>query len=334
MGALSDKPFVVVDLESGRYVQNKTGHEKYNLIANHIDGRYYGYCPPYDEINIGGLGAKATDQTVEDVMVIYTTKIKGTSNRVVVAFTDSATVHRKKITDEKLERTIIENGEIIHCSYTIESDNLYNLETYPHKPVIEIRRYNPYMFRKQRFYKGKYKELDRYLIDKLEGYLKNYDFYDDERYQSEIQDDETISKSKLKDTFDIEPEYTDTGGGIAVKKNATFAKQALIDSNYQCTFDSGHTTFMTRKGVPYMEGHHLIPCTATNAQSYWDRFGKSIDCVENIVCLCPTCHRRIHFGSDEERKAIIHLLYKKQQSKLIKAGLLITEDELLDLYLS
>ena len=35
-----------------------------------------------------------------------------------------------------------------------------------------------------------------------------------------------------------------------------------------------------------------------------NKFKKNIDCIENIVCLCPTCHRRIHFGSDEEKRAI------------------------------
>ena len=90
---------------------------------------------------------------------------------------------------------------------------------------------------------------------------------------------------------------------------------------------------MTSKGVPYMEGHHLIPCTAKNAKAFWKRVGKSIDCVENIVCLCPTCHRRIHFGSEAEKRSIIKLLYNKQHSKLKKAGLDISEKELIGLYL-
>jgi len=51
MGILSSKPFVVIDLGSGRYVQTKVGHEYYNLIEN-SDGRYYGYCPPHDNIDI------------------------------------------------------------------------------------------------------------------------------------------------------------------------------------------------------------------------------------------------------------------------------------------
>ena len=63
MGILSSKPFVVIDLGSGRYVQTKVGHEYYNLIES-SDGRYYGYCPPHDNIDISNLGAKSSDSSI------------------------------------------------------------------------------------------------------------------------------------------------------------------------------------------------------------------------------------------------------------------------------
>lgn len=85
MGILSSKPFVVIDLGSGRYVQTKVGHEYYNLIEN-SDGRYYGYCPPHDNVDISNLGAKSSDNSIEDVIVIYTNKIKNSSDRVIVVF--------------------------------------------------------------------------------------------------------------------------------------------------------------------------------------------------------------------------------------------------------
>jgi 5-methylcytosine-specific restriction protein A len=189
------------------------------------------------------------------------------------------------------------------------------------------------MFRQQRFFKGKYISLDKKIISYLEKYLENAEFIDDELYQDEIQAKEITGKEKLMNTFDVKPQWAETGGSMMVKKNAAYAKQALVNSNFLCEADSSHHTFMTSKGVPYMEGHHLIPCTAKNAKTFWKRVGKSIDCVENIVCLCPTCHRRIHFGSEAEKRSIIKLLYNKQHSKLKKAGLDISEKELIGLYL-
>lgn len=334
MNKLKNKPFIVIDLGSGRYVQTKKGHEYYNLLENPVDGRFYGYCPPYDNVDINSLGAGKGDSAVDDVIVIYTTKVKNTNNRIIVAFTDSATVHRNCIVDEHLERTINQDGKIIHCSYSVESDHLYNLESYPKKFIIEIRQYNPYMFRRQRFYKGKYRALDEAIIRYMENYIDDVNYIEDEIYQTEIQDFETKGKERLKNTFDLQPKWSETGDGIAVKKNVAYAKQAIIDSDFHCVANSNHQTFMTKKGVPYMEGHHLIPCTVTNAKLYWNRFGKNIDCVENIVSLCPTCHRKIHFGSEEEKKAIIRNLYKKQEDKLKYAGLNIIEHELIELYLS
>lgn len=97
-------------------------------------------------------------------------------------------------------------------------------------------------------------------------------------------------------------------------------------------FDEKHNTFQTRHSVPYMEGHHLIPCTPTNAQAFWDKYKVNIDCPENIVCICPTCHRRIHFGSDAEKREVIEKLYNFKKDKLKKANIEISLEELIELY--
>lgn len=81
-----------------------------------------------------------------------------------------------------------------------------------------------------------------------------------------------------------------------------------------------------------MEGHHLIPCSPGNSEKYWKRYSRNIDCIDNIVSLCPTCHRRIHYGSDAERTEIIDKLYEVQAEKLKAAGLKISLKELRELY--
>ena len=54
--------------------------------------------------------------------------------------------------------------------------------------------------------------------------MENAEFIDDELYQDEIQDKEIAGKEKLKNTFDVKPQWTDTGGSMMVKKNAAYAK--------------------------------------------------------------------------------------------------------------
>lgn len=81
-----------------------------------------------------------------------------------------------------------------------------------------------------------------------------------------------------------------------------------------------------------MEGHHLIPCTYTNAKHYWNKYGVNIDCQANIVCLCPTCHRQIHYGTSDVKRTLIEKLYNETREKLEKVGITLTLRELLKLY--
>lgn len=81
-----------------------------------------------------------------------------------------------------------------------------------------------------------------------------------------------------------------------------------------------------------MEGHHLIPCTPSNAKRFWEKNKANIDCIENIVCICPTCHRRIHFGSDKEKRKVIEQLYALKKKELENAGIEIGLEDLVRLY--
>ena len=81
-----------------------------------------------------------------------------------------------------------------------------------------------------------------------------------------------------------------------------------------------------------MEGHHLIPCTCSNAEYIWDKFNANIDCLENIVSLCPTCHRLIHFGSEEERNEVLAKFYEQQIVDLKNVGIEISLEKLLGFY--
>lgn len=333
METIKNKPFIVVDLGSGGYVANKKGHECFNTEANAIDGRYYGYCPPWDNINIRNLGASVKDQYVDGVVVIYTTRCHDSSDREVVAFTDSARVYSEPQKDEILDRTIFDEGKKVHCTYSIESDNLFDLSKCSNKFVIQIRKYNVYMFRRQRFYKGTYPDLDKELIDYLDTFLNGGPLDDDFDFQEEIQNTTiTYKTGNQSDASQEKPTYSNSSKGKVVNKSQRVSKLSLMNAQFECAYDNTHLTFLTAKGYPYMEGHHLIPCTASNADRYWRLKKRNIDCVENVICLCPTCHRKIHFGSKPEQEQIIRSLYYKQEQSLKKVKLDIGLEELLMLY--
>lgn len=329
---LRNKPLVLVDMNAGRYVVTRVGHECYNLVPNELDGRYYGYCPPFGSLDITRLGAARSDEYIDGVIVVYTQKIKGTSDREIIAFTDNARVYREKRKDPSLGRIIFEGGSYEHCSYSIVSDNLYNLNDYPVKYRIRSSKYSSSLFRGQRVFKGKHPELDKEVLAYLERYLDDVSDEDTLVFQRLIQEETVTPGESTSDGSKSEPQYVVSGGSKAVSKNPRFAKLALLHAGFCCAGNPSHTTFLTAKGFPYMEGHHLIPCTYANASRFWEQRERNIDCEENIVCLCPTCHRMVHFGAKEEKESILRTIYKGQKKALESVNLDLPFDELISLY--
>lgn len=329
---ITHRPMLIVDLNSGSYLNNQKGHETLNLDRNIVDGRFYGYCPPHDRINITRLGAGKSDESISGVTVVYTAKQKYSSDREIIAFCLNATIHREGRNDKRLKRIIEDNGKRVYCSYSIESDSLINLTTVEPKFVIHTKDYNAYMFRMQRVFKDTYPQLDKRIQDYISDYLNAKDRDDDFSYQEKIQNEEDSGVGDSGDASTTEPQYLTGSDCQAVKKNPKIAKQSLANSEYKCTMDAHHITFITSKGTPYMEGHHLIPCTYSNAKYFWDTYGRNIDCANNIICLCPTCHRKIHYASDREKRIMVEQVYEKHKNKLHSAGLTISLPELLKLY--
>lgn len=324
--------YMVVDLGSGAYCKTSVGHELFNLKPNDSDGRFYGYLPPHDNPNIKKLGASSSDNYVDGIMIVYVERQPKSTNRRIVAFTDNARVYAEKQSNSCLNRFIFKQGKRVECTYTIESDYIYDLRTEPNPFVFNVSGDDMHMFRMQRFYTGRHPRQEAKMLLWIVNYLqrKGREVDNDFDFQKEIQDVEC--GEVLSDTSKQQPSYNEGTLGRTVAKKAYISKQALKKANFKCEFNDKHNTFLTDKGLPYMEGHHLIPCTASNTERFWSKDRRNIDCVENITCLCPTCHRRIHYGNKAEKDMIIRSLYNKRKSSLHGIGIDISIDELLALY--
>lgn len=103
------------------------------------------------------------------------------------------------------------------------------------------------------------------------------------------------------------------------------AANALIHANFSCEIDFNHPAFIRKhSNLFYTEPHHLVPLAM---QEYFD---VSLDVEENIVSLCSNCHNEIHYGKDADK--LIRKLYKKRKKYLEKAGIFVSEEELLAMY--
>lgn len=109
------------------------------------------------------------------------------------------------------------------------------------------------------------------------------------------------------------------------KRSGILRAQAIEYAEYSCEINPDHESFLaenTKK--PYMEGHHALP------MKLQDRFEVSLDVYANIVCLCPICHRKIHYGLKEDRRNMVTQVYDARVSRLINSGIRLSKQEFVD----
>lgn len=113
------------------------------------------------------------------------------------------------------------------------------------------------------------------------------------------------------------------------KRSNILRTQVISFADYKCELNKEHTSFIsghTRK--PYMEGHHAIPMSSQYV------FKNSLDVYANIVCLCPMCHRQIHYGIREDRKVMAQRIYNNRAERLANSGINIDERDFLEVVLN
>lgn len=132
--------------------------------------------------------------------------------------------------------------------------------------------------------------------------------------------------------------YIETDGPVDIPPLAGFASrghlrspkiaaQAIRNSNFKCEIDPSHWTFLSRRRrQPYVEAHHLVPMSQQAGFSY------SLDVPANIVALCATCHRLLHYGHHVERRALLRQLYTARRHALEKKAIVVRETEFFRYY--
>jgi hypothetical protein len=103
------------------------------------------------------------------------------------------------------------------------------------------------------------------------------------------------------------------------QRDRRVAIEAMEISGYACCVDADHYTFTSKaSGQPYVEAHHLIP------MSVQSEFSVPLDVVENVYCLCPTCHSAVHHAEDSLVREIVEGLASQRQV-LEKFGIMCNE---------
>jgi HNH endonuclease len=64
-------------------------------------------------------------------------------------------------------------------------------------------------------------------------------------------------------------------------------REAIIASAGICGDCKQEAPFKTSEGLPFLEVHHVVPLAKGGA-----------DKLDNVIALCPNCHRKRHYGPD------------------------------------
>ena len=157
---------------------------------------------------------------------------------------------------------------------------------------------------------------------------------DESEYVAKVDDikESNINEDVANEAHRIAPITID---GVQVGRrfitNPLLGKIAIKKAYYCCEKDVDHKTFKSKKtNKDYMEAHHLVPICFQ--QLIWDKYKINIDYVENIVSLCPTCHKAFHYGTKEVQSFMIEDLFKKCAAKYKSIGFKITLEEIKHLY--
>lgn len=142
---------------------------------------------------------------------------------------------------------------------------------------------------------------------------------------------ETIATYRTKqptDTPRLRKEKIEGKFGYGYPRSLAESNAAKTKSQWHCEYDYSHQTFIAKDGHPYVEAHHLIP------MAQQDFFELNIDIAPNpnIVALCPTCHRNIHFGQPEAKKQMLQKLFNDRRLEYEALEIPITFQQLLAFY--
>lgn len=113
----------------------------------------------------------------------------------------------------------------------------------------------------------------------------------------------------------------------STRQRLTIIKNQIIEAaEHKCSLDPGHETFITEsQNKPYMEGHHIIP------MQHQEEFKVSLDVYANVICLCPTCHRMLHYARTEDKRASLNRIYHERADRLAMSGIRLSNDEFIEL---
>ena len=166
------------------------------------------------------------------------------------------------------------------------------------------------------------------IYKELKGYI-GLDIIDLKNQLTEVEYQEKSQQSKRKElkAGAVKKKEKVNASNSSWVRDPDIAYTALENADFFCENDKGHITFISETtGEQFVEAHHLIP------MKYQDQFEVSLDVPENIISLCPNCHRAFHNSTSKIKEELINKFYIQRIKLLSTRDINISVDELMNLY--
>ena len=92
---------------------------------------------------------------------------------------------------------------------------------------------------------------------------------------------------RLSEDFKDEPVKERIKKSKILARNPKFARLVKERASYICEI-CGQEPFIQKNSLPYAEAHHKYELAKNR-----------VDNPKNMICVCPLCHKIIHYGNDE-----------------------------------
>lgn len=135
--------------------------------------------------------------------------------------------------------------------------------------------------------KGNDQSLDL-LLNAIESYLSISLNELNENFSDQVNRSLSASPSERKKRLESASKFAKqvTVSTVVYKRNSDVVAEALIRAEGYCEMCKKIAPFKRKKdNSPYLEVHHIVPLAAGGEDS-----------LENVIALCPNCHREKHFG--------------------------------------
>lgn len=125
---------------------------------------------------------------------------------------------------------------------------------------------------------------------------------EDDAYQTEI----------IQSIFTPKPpKYVEVPSSIVQVRDPRLALERFEVAGFRCEFDRACRLFTSRAtGRNFLECHHIIP------MQFQADFGPSLDFLDNLIALCPYCHRAIHHAEVDLTRTILETILQPRDALL------------------